>query len=76
MFTFKEGAFYRTLKQRTAQYFKDRKIGTKAPLLHQILGVGTILGMTVCAYYGFYQGSFVCAPKLSPSCSGMLKNGQ
>lgn len=61
MFTFKEGAFYRTLKARTAQYFKENKLGTKAPLMHQIAGIATILGMTVCAYYGFYKGSFVCA---------------
>lgn len=60
-FTFNKSGFYRTLKERAAKYFKEEANSyTKAPLVHQAVGVMTVLGMAVCVYYGFYLGSFVC----------------
>jgi fatty acid desaturase len=61
LFSFEEGGFYRTLKQRTREYFKTNNLSTKATTMEVIYFVATILGIYFCTWAAFVQGSLIAA---------------
>jgi fatty acid desaturase len=61
LFSFEEGGFYRTLKQRTREYFKTNNLSTKATTMEVIYFVATILSIYFCTWAAFVQGSLIAA---------------
>jgi len=61
LFSFEEGGFYRTLKQRTREYFKTNNLTTKATTMEIIYFVATILSIYFCTWAAFVQGSLIAA---------------
>jgi len=60
-FQFDSSGFYRTLKQRAAAYFRETQQATKADSTSQAIGLLNVAAIVAFAYFGFYQGSIVCA---------------
>ena len=56
-FTFEENGFYRVLKNRAEEYFKQNGFKhTKATLIHKIVGYFNIFVLLACIYFGFVKG--------------------
>jgi fatty acid desaturase len=61
LFSFEDGGFYHTLKQRTREYFKKNNLSTKATTLDVLFFVVTILSIYYCTWAAFVQGSLIAA---------------
>lgn len=61
LFSFPEDGFYRTLKQRTREYFKKNNLHTKATPIEVFYFVVTILFLYFSIWAAFVQGSILGA---------------
>jgi fatty acid desaturase len=61
LFSFADDGFYRTLKQRTREYFKENNLHTKATPIEIVYFVATILSIYYFTWAAFVQGSLIAA---------------